>query len=121
MRPQLLMGAMGVFIVGTLMCCICSGRWLLNGEINIINALASFNMMSVSAGGLWSVPKMLGSFFSAIITALSWNYPFLSSDWALFVKIPLWLVSIGVVWGLIEVAINVIQGIVSGLRNLIGG
>ena len=40
MRP-LLMGAVGIFIVGTLFACIASGRWLLNGEINIINALAS--------------------------------------------------------------------------------
>lgn len=121
MRPQLLMGTMGIFIIGTLLACISSGRWLLNGEINIINSLASFNMMSVSVGGIWSVPKVLATFFSAIITALSWDYPFLSSDWALFVKIPLWLVSIGVVWGLIEVAINVIQGIVSGMRSLTGG
>ncbi len=119
MRPQLLITAVGIFIFGTLLALIASGRWLLNGEISIINALASFNTMSVQAGGGWNVPKTLADYWNAIITLLSWDYPFLSSPWAVFVKIPLWLVSIGVVWGFIEVATSVIQGIVSAIRSLI--
>lgn len=119
MRPQLLITVFGIFIFGTLLACIASGRWLVNGETNIINALASFNMMSVQAGGVWDVPKGLGAFWNAVVTALSWNYPFLSSPWAIFVKIPLWLVSIGVVWGFLEVAISVVQGIVGAARSLL--
>lgn len=119
MRPQLLMGAVGIFIIGTILACICSGRWLLGGEINIINALASFNMADVQTAGGWSVPKTISTYWSAIITALSWDYPFLDSPWAMFVKIPLWIVSVGVVWGFIQVFVTVIQGLISSARNII--
>lgn len=121
MRPQLLMGAAGIFIIGTVLACISSGRWLLNGEINIFNALASFNVMSVEAGGGWGVAKTIGYYWSGIVTMLTWDYPFLSSPWAIIVKLPLWLVSIGVVWGLITVAISAVQGIVGTIRSLFTG
>ena len=117
MRPQLLMGAFGIFMIGTILACISSGRWLLDGEVNIINALASFNTMQVDVGGFWSIPKGLSTFWSAVITALSWDYPFLDSAWAIFIKIPLWLVSIGVIWGFIQVAITVVQGMVGLFRS----
>jgi len=120
-RPQLLMGAVGIFMLGTMLACISSGRWLLNGEVNIFNALASFNVMSVEAGGGWGVAKTIGSYFNGIVTALSWDYPFLDSGWAVFIKIPLWLVSVGVVWGLIQVAISAVQGIVGSIRSLFTG
>ena len=120
MRPQLLMAAIGIFIFGTIFACIASGRWLLNGETNIINALASFNTISISAGGGWNVPKALMDFFDAIITAFTWSYPYLSDPWAVFVKIPLWLISIGVIWGFIEVASTVVQGVIGSIRSLIG-
>ena len=119
MRPQLLMGAVAIFIIGTVLACVCSGRWLVDGEMNIINALASFNMAGVQTGGVWNVPKTLGTYWDAVITALSWDYPFLDSPWAMFVKIPLWLVSIGVVWGFIEVAMTVVQGLMSAVRSII--
>ena len=115
------MGAAGIFIVGTLLACIASGRWLLNGEINIFNAVASFNTMTVQAGGGWGVAKTIATYFDAIITMLTWNYPFLSSGWAIFVKIPLWVISFGVVWGLIQTAISAVQGIVGTIRTLIPG
>jgi hypothetical protein len=114
-----LMTAAGIFILGTLLACICSGRWLLSGETNIINALASFNTVEMQAGGGFAIAKGLAGYWNAIVTALSWNYPFLSSPWALFVKIPLWLVSIGVVWGFIEVCLSVAQGLVGLIRNFI--
>lgn len=119
MRPQLLMGAVGIFIIGTILACICSGRWLLGGEVNIINALASFNMAEIQTAGGWSVPKTIFTYWNAIVTALSWNYPFLDSPWAMFVKIPLWIVSVGVVWGLIQVAMTVVQGLIGSVRNII--
>jgi len=113
------MGMAGIFIIGTILACICSGRWLLGGEMDIINALASFNMAEVQTAGGWSVPKTISTYWSAIITALTWDYPYLGSPWALFVRIPLWLVSIGVVWGLIQVFITVIQGLIGAARNII--
>ena len=121
MSPRYLMGAFGIFLIGTVLSCICSGRWLLNGETDIINALASFNTMSVQAGGIWNAPKTLSTYWDAIITALTWGYPFLDSAWALFVKFPLWIVSIGVVWGMIQVFAMIIQGLVGIVRSLLPG
>lgn len=121
MRPQLLMSAVLIFIFGTMFACIASGRWLLDGEMNIINALASFNTVTFSAAGGWDVMKGAAQFFNAIATALSWNYPFLDDPWALFVKIPLWVISIGVVWAFIEVFISIIQSLASAVRSLIPG
>jgi hypothetical protein len=115
------MGAAGIFIVGTVLACLSSGRWLLSGETNIINALASFNTMTVQSGGGWGVAKTISTYYNGIATALSWNYPFLSSGWAIFIKIPLWIISIGTVWGFIEVAISAVQGIVGTIRSLFTG
>jgi len=113
------MTAVGIFLMGTILALISSGRWFLGGEVSIIEALASFNAVEVSAGGGWEVAKGVPMFFSAIMTAFSWNYPFLSSPWAVFVKIPLWLVSVGVAWALIEVAMGAVQGLIASLRSLI--
>jgi hypothetical protein len=119
MSPNRLQQAALIFIVGTILATLASGRWLLNGEMNIINALASFNTVAVQTGGIWGLPKYVIDFFSAIVTALSWNYPYLSSPWAIIVKIPLWLVSIGVIFGLVQIATTAVNGIVSGIRGLI--
>ena len=118
MNPNRLQQAVFIFFGGTVLCCICSGRWLLGGEMNIINALASFNTIQVQTAGLWAIPKGLITFFSALITALGWNYPFLSSPWALFIKFPLWLISIGAVFGILEAAKSAVQGTVSIIRGI---
>jgi hypothetical protein len=119
MRPQLLMFAYGVFIIGTLLSLICSGRWLLNGEINIINALSSFDMNVVSG---WPIPTGIANFFSAIFNMISWNYPYLDNPWGFVLKLVLLFpVSIGVVIGLLELAATVVSGIFSAIRSLIPG
>ena len=106
-----------VFIGGTILSCVCSGRWLLSGETNIINALASFNTLEIQSGGGWAVPKGLVDFFSALITALAWNYPFLSSPWAIFIKVPLWLISIGVIVALVAASKSLLQGFLGVFRG----
>ena len=121
MRPQLLMGAVAIFLIGTMLACIASGRWLLNGEVDIVKALASFNTMTVQAGGVWNAPKTIGLYWDAIVTSLSWNYPYLESGWAFPVKFILWIISIGVVWGIIQVFITIIQGLVGIARTLLPG
>ncbi len=112
------MAAAEIFLIGTLLACLASGRWLLNGEINIINALASFNAVSISGAGGWVIPKGVADFLSACATAFSWNYPFLSSPWCIPLRMFLWVVSIGVIYGLLEVAIVAVTNIVGTIRNL---
>jgi hypothetical protein len=117
MRPQLLMAAYGIFIVGTLICCLASGRWLTNGETNILNSLASFQVVDIAS---WTGIRGVGGFWSALVTAFSWDYPLLSSPWWFPVKFFLWIVTLGVLWGIYEVMLIIAQGAISVVRSLIG-
>ena len=119
MHPKMIMGIVAIFIFGTLLSCLCSGVWLTN--VDTINALASFNTMSVQSGGVWNAPKTLSTYWDALITVFMWNYPFLSSSWAIFVKIPLWVISIGAVWGIIQVFVTIIQSLVGMVRSFLPG
>ena len=116
MRPTLWMGFMAIFILGTTLSLITSERWLLSGEQDIVNALASFNEMSIQSGGVWNAPKTIGTYWDATITALTWGYPFLDSPWLFWLKYILWIVSFGVVFGIIQIFVSVISGLVSRLR-----
>lgn len=120
-RPNWLLMAVGIFIVGTLLMCITSGRWLTNGETNIINALGN---MGYKQFGDFVAPTNLITWFNAAITAISWNYPGTWLDetangWIIFVKIPLWLCSLAVIWLLIDIGRVLIQGALSMLKGLI--
>lgn len=121
MNPKLLMAAVAIFLGGTALACLGSGVFFQSGEIDIINALASFNTMSVQAGGVWNAPKTLGTYWDAIVTMFSWNYPFLDYAWAFPIKMILWIVSIGVIFGLIQLFVTIIQGLVSIVRSLLPG
>jgi hypothetical protein len=120
MSPKLLMSAATIFIFGTIFSCICSGVWF-GEEIDVVNALASFNTMSVQSGGTWNAPKTLSTYWDAVVTVLTWGYPYLDYAWAIFIKIPLWIISIGAVWGFIQLFVLIIQGLVSMVRNLLPG
>ncbi len=121
MGPKNIMAAFAIFAIGTILSMLASGVWFAQGEIDVINALASFNTMSVAAGGVWNAPKTLGTYWDAMITMLSWSYPYLSSAWVFPVKLILWTISIGVVWGLIVVFATIIQGLVGIARSLLPG
>lgn len=118
MSPKQIEGVFGIFIIGTLIACIASGRWLMNGELNVISTLASFHAENFGVGGGLSVPTGVTAYWDALVTALSWNYPYLASPWAFPVKIILWIISAGVVVGLIQMAIYVISALVSMARSL---
>lgn len=121
MRPQLLMFCFGVFIIGTLLSCIVSGRWLINGEINIINSLASFNMAEMQSAGGFGMIKSLSSYWDAVVTMLTWNYPYLDNVWGNIFKLFLYMISIGVVYGFVQLFIMAISSIASAIRSLLPG
>ncbi len=76
MRPQLIMGSFGIFIVGTMLCALASGRWLIGGETNIFNAIAGVNALTVTAAGNLDILKFLGGtrgFVAGVVTMLTWN------------------------------------------------
>jgi hypothetical protein len=117
MRPQLLMAAFGIFVLGTLICCLVSGRWLANGELDIINALASFQVVDISN---WTGVRGFGDYWNAMVTAFSWDYPIISAPFFIFLKMFLWIVTVGVIWGILEAMLMLAQGAISAIRSLIG-
>ena len=119
MRPQLIMFAYGIFIVGTLMCLIGSGAWFSADDIGLINSIANLNS-EIQVGV--PVPTGIPAMIDAIGTIITWNYPFLSSPWGFVLKcILLFPVSIGVVIGLLELLATIISGIIGAVRSLLGG
>ncbi len=121
-RQNWLLMGVGIFFFGTVLMCITSGRWLVNGEVNIINALASFTNMKF--GDFINLNTAL-NWFNAIITAVSWHYPGTWLDeagngWVIFIKFPLWLCSLAVIWELISVGRQLVQGAASALRSILG-
>lgn len=122
MRPHLIMFCYGVFIIGTLMSLAASGRWFQSGEISVINQLAGFSIVEVEAMGGWAIPKNLISFFSAFVTVITWNYPYLQNDAGLIFKMVfLYPVTVGVIITFVQLAAQVIQGIAGTIRSLLPG
>jgi hypothetical protein len=116
------MMCVGIFIFGTILMAITSGVWLTNGEVNIINGLATFE---VKQFGDFVNPNIYRTWFDALVRALSWDYPGTWLDatlngWVFFVKIPLYLCSLGVLWMLFEAAKGLIQGAAGVLRSILG-
>lgn len=119
-RPHLIMFCYGVFILGTLLSLACSARWFEGNEIDPINQLAGFTVVNINSMGGWGVIKPLITFFGALVTMLTWNYPFLEGSWGwIFKAIFLYPVTIGVVLEFIEGSRAVLQGIASTIRSLL--
>jgi len=121
-RPNWLIMGVGIFFFGMVLMCVTSGRWILNGELNIINSLASFENKQF---GDFVSPNIFITFFNAVVTALGWHYPGTWLDetangWVTFVKFPLWLTSLAVLWMLFEAGKALVQGAASALRSILG-
>jgi hypothetical protein len=104
---------------GTMLAWISSGVWAAAGEMGVFSALAAFNTMTIETGGSWGIPKQVTDFVEGIVTMFGWYYPFLDSEWAILIKIPLWVCSIGVIWGVVQVAFSAVNGLLSSLRSFI--
>jgi len=112
--------AVGIFIIGTIFSLIASGVWFGSSDINVINKLAGFSTASQSST-VGSAPTNPVDYWNAMSTIMRWDYPYLDYSWCVFIKIPLWLISIGVVWGFIEVMAGIVQGILGALRSVTTG
>lgn len=122
MRPQLLMFCFGVFMIGTMLSAIISGRWLIDDEVSLFNALASFNVAEMQGAGGAGMVKHLKSYWDALVTMLSWKYPYLNNDWGrIFKMVFLFPLSVGVVYGFIQLFVIAMSGVVSAIRSLLPG
>ena len=118
---RLLMFCYFVFIVGQILSLALCGSWLGDSEVSIVQQLTGYSVIELESAGGWAIPKQLAGFFvTGIPSMLSWNYPFLNDGFgAIFKWVFLYPISIGVVWGMVEVFAPVIQSIFTGIRNLL--
>ncbi len=120
MRPQLIMACFGIFIIGTILSLIASGVWFDSTQVSIINKIASINGTTVQTLGSMNFAKSGIEWLDGIVTMVVWNYPYLDSAWGNVLKmIVLYPVSIGIIWAVIELFIQVIQGLAGMVRSLI--
>jgi hypothetical protein len=113
-------GVFGIWIIGTILCCLSTGIWVGDGFTGVIQGLASFHAERFTVGGGITIPTGVTAYWNALVTLLYWEYPFLASSWCLFIKIPLWIISAGVVVGLIQMAIYVLSALVGIVRSIFG-
>jgi len=111
MNAKMVMFFVFSFVIGTLFCLFIEGSYLGAAEVSVMNALTGMNLLEVSGSGLWTVPKLIGGFFTVgVPRLLLWDYSFLEGDWEIFKWAVLFPLSAGFVWGLATVFIPVIQG-----------
>lgn len=99
---------------------ISSGVWFDEGFLSVITGLAKFHAESFAVGGGLSAPTGVTAFYDALVTVLTFNYPYLASPWVFPVKAFLWITSIGVVVGLIQFSIYVLSALVGLARTIFG-
>lgn len=116
------MGCFGIFFIGLMTSMVATGIWFTGSEVGLINQLAGFGVVQVSTFGGWGIAKNILTWFSALSTLLGWTYPYLDNAIGWIIKgTILYPVTIGVVWGIIELGQSAIQGIAGTIRSLIGG
>jgi len=114
MNPKLVMFFVFTWFTGTMFCLFIEGSFIGDEEVTIMNALTGFNLLEVSGSGLWTVPKLIGGFFTVGIPKLiAWDYGFFEGDLNIFRWMVLFPLSAGFVWGLASIFIPVIQGFFS--------
>ena len=120
MRPQLIMFCFGVFGVGLMMSLISTGVWFGASDIGIINALSGFSLIKVETLGGQFIPTAISTWFNALVTVVTWNYPYLNNAWGWIIKLLiLYPVTIGVIVTLWQMFIQIIQGLAGMIRSII--
>jgi hypothetical protein len=110
----------GTFMIGTLMSFVWAGAWFSSGHIDVINALTHVSAVEIQQMGGWTILKATGAFFTGIFTIITWNYPYLDNTVGLLFRLVfLFPITFGVIYGLYELFLPVLQGIASAIRNLL--
>ncbi len=122
MRPQLLMFCYAVFIIGTMLSLATTGRWFTSADVSIIGTITSLQGVEIQTTGGVSFLKQTANFFNGMMTMISWKYPYLDNSWGTVFKwIFLYPVSVGVVWGFVELFAQIANGIAGFVRSLLPG
>jgi hypothetical protein len=120
MRPQLIMFCFAVSIVGTMYSLIDSGVWFGAKQTNFVNQLAGFGVVNVQVLQNLMIPKAVAEWFNAIVTMISWDYPYLSNPWGTIFKIViLYPCSIGVAVSIWQIFAPVVQGLAGIVKSVL--
>lgn len=113
MHPKLVIFFAFSYVTATLLCLFIEGTYLGESELDVMNALTGMSLLEVSGSGAWTIPRLIGSFFTTgIPRLLLWDYSFLESpEGGLFKWIVLLPLTVGFVWGLAQVFLPAIQGL----------
>ena len=110
MSPKYLMFCAFVFVVGILLSLMMGGTYFGATEVSWMNDLTVFRTYNVL--NLISVPLVNVRFFTEGIPHLvMWDYAFFGGGYAIFQWF-LYVITIGVVWGLAAVALAVVANLV---------
>lgn len=113
---KLIMTAYFIFIIGNITCMIIEGGWFGDDDMDVLKALTGYSVMEVSGAGLIAIPKLAVGFFThGLPTMILWNYSFLEGGWSLF-TIFLYCVTIGVLYPICMMIMNVASGILGSVR-----
>ncbi len=110
-----------IFIIGTLLSILYGGGWYSAQDIAVLQQSTNFTTIQIGGAGPQPLFFLGPNFFTAVATILTWNYPYLDNTFGFILKMFLWSLSFGVVWGFAQVFIPVLQGVFSTIINAIRG
>ncbi len=100
-----------VWVLCTLISLIIDGAWYGAGELSIMNSLTGYSVVDI--GGITAIPKMaIGFLTHGLPKLISWNYAFFTGRFTVLRWVMACL-SGAVIWGLIQVFLPTIQGVIS--------
>jgi hypothetical protein len=103
-----------VWLVCTLFCVAIEGTMTFfdTNNLNILNALTGYNVVTVSGAGVWAIPKLAVGFVTVgIPKMILWNYPFFDGGYFIVRAFLFVFLSIPIIWGFTQAFIGVAQGI----------
>lgn len=118
MSPKILMFVSFVFFIGSLCCLFIEGHYLGSEQLDLANSLTEYNVVEVSSGGIWSFAQIGSGLIAAIPKMIMWDYNFFTGGYVIFRLFFIMTLSVGVVWGVIQVFITVAQGVIGWIRGV---
>lgn len=105
--PKLIMFCAFVFIIGTLTSHLIAGAFFNSDDVSYLNSLMVIRTYNVL--GLFTIPWLNPDFFLIGLPKLiAWDYGFFGGDFVL-IKYFMYVISIGVVWGLFPIVVGIIS------------
>ena len=120
MSIRWMMGLMAFYILCQIVCCIGEGIYTGNGVVDEINAMTGYRNME--SQGILALPMMGMTFFSNLPKILAFDYSFLEGGVGFqLIRAMGMVMSVGVVFGLLQVFLPAFQGLASRFLKLFGG